>query len=49
VVGLADVFDKVYSSQQPKVGVFDAMRIVAQAYRGCFEERLAVDFVKLFR
>jgi putative nucleotidyltransferase with HDIG domain len=49
VVGLADVFDKVYSSQQPKVGVFDAMRIMAQAYRGCFEERLAVDFVKLFR
>jgi putative nucleotidyltransferase with HDIG domain len=49
VVGIVDTFDKIYSGQQPRVGVFDALRILAQAYRGCFEERLALDLVKLFR
>ncbi len=49
VVGLVNTFDKVFSNQTPPVGVFDALRIVAQAYRGCFEEGLAQGFVKLFR
>lgn len=49
VVGIADVFDEVYSSQKTPVGVFDALRILAQAYRGCFDERVAANFVKLFR
>lgn len=49
IVGIVDVFDKVYSTEQPRVGVFDALRILAQAYRGCFDEPLAVAFVRLFR
>lgn len=49
LVGLVNTFDKVYSSQQPRVGVFDALRILAQAYRGCFDDRLALGFVTLFR
>ncbi|MBK8100655.1 MAG: HD domain-containing protein [Planctomycetes bacterium] len=49
LVGLVDAFDKVYSTQQPRVGVFDALRILAQAYRGCFDERLALGFIKLFK
>ncbi|HEX5052811.1 MAG TPA: HD domain-containing protein [Planctomycetota bacterium] len=49
VVGLADTFDKIYSAEQPRVGVFDALRILAQAYRGCFEERFTRGLVKLFR
>ncbi|MGE3175702.1 MAG: HD-GYP domain-containing protein [Planctomycetota bacterium] len=49
VVGIVDVFDEVYSSQKTPVGVFDALRILAQAYRGCFEERVAMNFVRLFR
>jgi putative nucleotidyltransferase with HDIG domain len=49
IVGIVDSFDKVYSQQSPRVGVFDALRILAQAYRGCFDERLAVGLVKLFR
>lgn len=49
VVGLVNTFDKVYSAQQPRVGVLDALRILAQAYRGCFDDRLAQGFVRLFR
>lgn len=49
VVGLVNTFDKVYSGQQPRIGVFDALRILAQAYRGCFDDRMAVGLVKLFR
>ena len=49
IVGIVDTFDKIYSTQQPKVGVFDALRILAAAYRGCFDERLALGLVKLFR
>jgi putative nucleotidyltransferase with HDIG domain len=49
VVGIVDTFDKVYSTQRPKVGVFDAIRILAQAYRGCFEDRIAAGLVALFR
>lgn len=49
LVGLVDTFDKVHSSQQPRVGVFDALRIMAQAYRGCFDDHMAQALVKLFR
>jgi putative nucleotidyltransferase with HDIG domain len=49
LIGIVDVFDEVYSAQKTTVGVFDALRILAQAYRGCFEERLATHFVRLFR
>lgn len=49
VVGLVNTFDKVYTAQQPRVGVFDALRILAQAYRGCFEPRLTSALVSLFR
>lgn len=49
IVGVVDSFEKVYSTQVPRVGVFDALRILAQAYRGCFDERLALGLVQLFR
>ena len=49
IVGLVDTFDQVYSSQQPRVGVFEALRAMAQAYRGCFDEKMALGLVKLFR
>ncbi|MFN3244770.1 MAG: HD-GYP domain-containing protein [Planctomycetota bacterium] len=49
IVGLVNLFDKIYSAQEPRVGVFDALRILAQAYRGCFDERMAQGLVKLFR
>lgn len=49
IIGLVSLFDKVYNEQEPRVGVFDALRIMAQAYRGAFDERMAQGFVKLFR
>jgi putative nucleotidyltransferase with HDIG domain len=49
VVGMVDTFDKVYSGKTPRVGVFDALRILAQAYRGCFDDKLALGLVQLFR
>jgi len=49
VIGLVNLFDKIYSAQEPRVGVFDALRILAQAYRGCFDDRMAQGLVKLFR
>ncbi|MFM1874194.1 MAG: hypothetical protein RL398_3616 [Planctomycetota bacterium] len=49
VVGLVNTFHKVYEAQAGKAGVYDALRIVAQAYRGCFEERLAVALVQTFQ
>ena len=49
LVGMVDVFDKVHSSPWPKVSVFDALSIVAHAYRGCFDRALAAQFVRLFR
>jgi putative nucleotidyltransferase with HDIG domain len=48
VVGVADTFDRIYSTHRPRVGVFDALRILAQAYRGCFHEQLALGLVRLF-
>ena len=47
VVGLVNTFDKVYTAQRPKIGVFDALRIMAQAYRGCFDSKLTSGLVKL--
>ena len=49
IVALVNLFDKVYNDQEPRVGVFDALRILAQAYRGSFDERMAQGMVKLFR
>jgi putative nucleotidyltransferase with HDIG domain len=49
MVGLVNTFDKVYSAQTSRVSVFDALRILAQAYRGCFDDRLAHGFLTLFR
>ena len=49
LVGLVTLFDKVYSGAEPRIGVFDALRILAQAYRGSFDERMAQGLVKLFR
>jgi putative nucleotidyltransferase with HDIG domain len=49
VVGIADTFDTIYATQRPRVSVFDALRILAQAYRGCFDERVARALVQLFR
>jgi putative nucleotidyltransferase with HDIG domain len=48
IVGLVDTFEKVHSHQGRRVGVFDALRILAQTYRGCFEERLAHGLVQMF-
>lgn len=49
IVGLCDMFDEIYSAPQPRVGVFDALRILAQLYRDCFDERLSRGLVRLFR
>ena len=49
IVALVNLFDKVYNDQEPRIGVFDALRILAQAYRGSFDERMAQGLVKLFR
>ncbi len=49
LVGLCDAFEKICGKHEPRVGVYDALRILAQAYRGCFEDRLAQGFVRLFR
>ena len=49
LIGLVDTFDQIYSAQQPKVGVFDSLRIVGRVYRGCFDDTLGKAFVSLFR
>ena len=49
VVALCDRFEEIYSGQERRVGVFDALRILAQRHRGAFDDRLAQGFVKLFR
>ena len=48
IVSLADTFDRIYALHYPRVGVYDTLRILAQAYRGCFEVDLASEFVSLF-
>lgn len=49
MVGLVDTFATVYAEQKQRVGVFDALRIVAEVYRGCFDEQIAVALVHQFR
>lgn len=49
LIAIVDTFDTIYSTHQPRVSVFDSLRVLAQAYRGCFDERVAQAFVKLFR
>ena len=49
IVGIVDTFDDIYSARKPRVHVFDALRVLAQTYRGCFEDRFAAGLVKLFR
>lgn len=49
VVGLVDAFDRIRTRAEPPVPVFDALRTLAQAHRGCFEPRLAQGLVRLFR
>lgn len=48
IVGLCDMFDEIYSSPQ-RPSVFDTLRILAQLYRNCFDDRLSQCFVKMFR
>lgn len=52
IVAIVNLFEKVYSKgqrQEPRLGVFDTLRVLAQVYRGCFDERLAVLLVQIFR
>lgn len=49
IVGLVDTFETIYSEQKPRLGVFETMRVLAQTYRGCFDEQLATRLVRLFR
>ncbi|MEI6130090.1 MAG: HD domain-containing protein [Planctomycetota bacterium] len=48
IVSLADAYETIYSGQEPRVTVYEAMRILAQAFRGCFEPALIANFLKLF-
>lgn len=49
VVGLVDTFVGIYTKRDARVGVFDALRILAEVYRGCFDEQFAVGLVQIFR
>ena len=49
LVGLVDLFEEVYSAQEPRVGVYDALRVLAQAHGGRFDESMAAALVRLFR
>jgi len=49
IVGIADAFDEVYSAQKERVRVFDALRALAEAWKGCFDGPLAAHFVTMFR
>lgn len=49
VVALVNTFDTIYSKHEPQLGVFDSLRIMAQAYRGCFENDLTASFIQVFR
>ncbi|MEZ5962985.1 MAG: HD domain-containing phosphohydrolase [Planctomycetota bacterium] len=49
MLGLVDTFATIYAEQKPRVGVFDALRIIAEVYRGCFDEQIAVALVHQFR
>lgn len=49
IVGLVNTFQKVHADQAGRGGVYAALRVLAQAYRGCFEDRMAMALVQLFR
>ena len=50
IVGIVNTFDRVYTTQRStRLSVFDALRIMAEVYRGFFDERLAVGLVQVFR
>ncbi len=49
IIGLVDVFEDIYTSHQGRLSVFDCLRIMAQAYRGCFDEKYIRAFVMTFR
>jgi len=48
LVSVADVFEKVYSSQRPRLGVYDVLRIMAHAWKGCFDPDIVAAFVRIF-
>lgn len=48
LVGIVNTFDTIYSGHKPPVGVFDSLRIMAQAYRGRFAKHLTAQLVELF-
>lgn len=49
IVALVDTFDGIRARQRPRVGLFDSLRILAEVYRGSFDERLSTALVRLFR
>ena len=49
IVGLVDRFVNLYTEQRPSVSVFQALRVLAQGYRDCFDSRMARGLVQLFR
>ena len=49
LVGMVDTFDRVYVERQPMLSVYDALRILGQVYRGCFDEGIAASFVRMFK
>ncbi|MGC6488118.1 MAG: hypothetical protein ACON4Z_10760 [Planctomycetota bacterium] len=48
VIGVVDLFEEAYTEGAPRGGVFDALRVLAQAHRGRYDERLAAALVRLF-
>jgi putative nucleotidyltransferase with HDIG domain len=48
IVGLCDTFDNVYSSYRRRIGVYDALHILAEVYHGCFDPDLTFRFLDLF-
>jgi putative nucleotidyltransferase with HDIG domain len=49
LVGLCDQFEQIYSAQPSRGSVFEALRILAQQHRSCFDERFAQALVRAFR
>ncbi len=49
VLGIVDAFDRMYSLQELRIGIYDGLRILAQAYAGCFAPQLETAFFGLFR
>lgn len=49
VVGMVDTFDGLWLQQEPPAGVFDTLRVMAQAWRDCFDPSVIAAFIELFR